>query len=90
MGLGRRTGASRELDIASRFLSDLRIPEHDRSRIAALLKDMGIETQKYLLLFATVEARDSWLEELRSKKDLTPIQVGVLKEGLDRSRWDAR
>ncbi len=55
-----------------------------------LLQDMGVENEDYLEILATLEMRDQWLEELGEEGDLTPIQVRLLKEGLDRLGMGAK
>ncbi|RDX50884.1 hypothetical protein OH76DRAFT_1481948 [Lentinus brumalis] len=75
---------ARSRTIVTSFLASLRIPGPDSIRIAELFDMMGIQTQDYLELFATMETRDEWLQELVAGGELTPIQMRLLREGLDR------
>ncbi|OSD05441.1 hypothetical protein PYCCODRAFT_1432599 [Trametes coccinea BRFM310] len=68
----------------ARFLARLKFPHKDVERIVELFRGMGVETNDYLRIFATMETRDAWLDELRENGDITAIQVRVLKEGLNR------
>lgn len=93
----QQTGPSRPLastpdasGVIPSFLYDLKFPAHDVEKIAFLLKNMGVEDKEYLEILATLEMRNQWLEELREGGDLTPIQVRLLKEGLDRLGRDAQ
>ncbi|OJT03268.1 hypothetical protein TRAPUB_6135 [Trametes pubescens] len=88
MSKGKRT-KDRAGAIAS-FLNGLKLPARDAERIAVLLQDMGVENEDYLEILATLEMRDQWLEELGEEGDLTPIQVRLLKEGLDRLGMGAK
>ena len=55
IGPKARTGGSEPVEA---FLDSLRIPVPDRARIMELFEMMGIHTQDYLQLFATMEPRD--------------------------------
>ena len=85
IGPKARTGGSEPVEA---LLDSLRIPVPDRARIMELFELMGIHTQDYLELFATMETRDGWLRELVAAGELTPIQMRLLREGLDMMRCD--
>ncbi|KAI0718039.1 hypothetical protein C8T65DRAFT_571099, partial [Cerioporus squamosus] len=63
-------------------------PGPDDILIAALFDVMGIQMQDYLELFAMMETRDEWLQELVTGGELTPTQMRLLREGLDRVKCD--
>ncbi|KAL7280690.1 hypothetical protein ACG7TL_005629 [Trametes sanguinea] len=62
----------------ARFLARLKFPHKDVERIVELFRGMGVETNDYLRIFATMETRDAWLDELRANGDLTAIQAHVV------------
>ncbi|KAI0676097.1 hypothetical protein C8Q78DRAFT_368634 [Trametes maxima] len=73
-----------KFDAVLRFLTGLRFPARDVQRLAGLFRDVGIETQEYLEIFAEMDGRDAWLQELRDDGALSEIQMRVLRQGLNR------
>ncbi|KAI0741330.1 hypothetical protein C8Q80DRAFT_129284 [Daedaleopsis nitida] len=79
------TGKDRTVDD---FLASLRIPASDASHIEMLFDKMGIRNRDYLELFAMMETRDMWLNELQRGEEVTEIQMRLLQEGLDRLKLE--
>ncbi|TFK92624.1 hypothetical protein K466DRAFT_212288 [Polyporus arcularius HHB13444] len=64
------------------------IPHADAQRLVRLFASFGIKDIVYLRVFARMDSRDSWLDEMQQKGEVSEIQMRVIQELLDKVACD--
>ncbi len=64
------------------------IPHADTQRLVRLFASFGIKDIAYLRVFARMDSRDSWLNEMQQKGEVSEIQMRVIQELLRKVACD--